>query len=72
MTAFSKTLCLPLNRFLITSKHNFDKPINKSLMNERPAIYEVLITPSQVDDYKMPIEYANMLDSSYYYKKLKK
>ena len=41
-------------------------------MNERPAIYEVLITPSQVDDYKMPIEYANMLDSSYYYKKLKK
>lgn len=40
-------------------------------MNERPAIYEILITPSIIDDFKTPIQYAKMLDDSYYYKKLK-
>ena len=37
------------------SKHNFDKPINSSMMNERPAIYEMLINPNATDDYKTAI-----------------
>ena len=35
-------------------------------MNERPAIYEILICPSLTDDLKTPLQYAKMLDDSYY------
>lgn len=72
MKSFASTLCLEPNRFLITNKHNFDKPINSTLMNERPAIYEILITPNVKNDYKTSMEYAQMLDEEFYKKKLKK
>ena len=41
-------------------------------MNERPAIYEILIQPNVTNDYKTPIEYAKMLNDTYFFKKLKK
>eukprot|EP00828_Plagiopyla_frontata_P041586 TRINITY_DN5975_c0_g1_i1.p1 TRINITY_DN5975_c0_g1~~TRINITY_DN5975_c0_g1_i1.p1 ORF type:complete len:3014 (-),score=332.15 TRINITY_DN5975_c0_g1_i1:53-9094(-) len=71
-TAFASALCIYQERFIIINKHKFDEPINSSIMNERPAIYEMLIQPNVTDDYKTPIEYAQMLTNSYYYKKLKK
>lgn len=41
-------------------------------MNERPAIYEMMIKPNVTNDYKTSIEYAKMLNDSFYYNKLKK
>ena len=41
-------------------------------MNERPAIYEMLILPNATNDEQTPMELAKMLNNLLFYKKLTK